>query len=104
MRACGALAGAQRARVAPRRPRGHDGRMFTAVKLLVTSEAYKGARGPRAGHSFCAARAARTVLRGASRGFAAVLVARLRRGVGGPASPRCWWRGFAAVLVTRLRR
>ena len=25
MRACGALAGAQRARVAPRRPRGHDG-------------------------------------------------------------------------------
>ena len=28
------------------------------------------------------ARAARTVLRGASRGFAAVLVARLRRGVG----------------------
>ena len=35
MRACGALAGAQRARVAPRRPRGHDGRMFTAVKLLV---------------------------------------------------------------------
>ena len=34
------LAGAQRARVAPRRPRGHDGRMFTAVKLLVTSGAY----------------------------------------------------------------
>ena len=43
-----------------------------------------------------AARAARTVLRGASRGFAAVLVARLRRGVGGAASPRCWLRGFAA--------
>ena len=42
------------------------------------------------------ARAARTVLRGASRGFAAVLVARLRRGVGGAASPRCWLRGFAA--------
>ena len=34
-----------------------------------------------------AARAARTVLRGASRGFAAVLVARLRRGVGCAASP-----------------
>jgi hypothetical protein len=34
-----------------------------------------------------AARAARTVLRGASRGFAAVLVARLRRGVGYAASP-----------------
>ena len=33
------------------------------------------------------ARAARTVLRGASRGFAAVLVARLRRGVGYAASP-----------------
>ena len=32
---------AQRARVTPRRPRGHDGRMFTAVKLLVTSGAYK---------------------------------------------------------------
>ena len=31
---------AQRARVAPRRPRGHDDRMFTAVKLLVTSGAY----------------------------------------------------------------
>ena len=37
------------------------------------------------------ARAARTVLRGASRGFA-----RLRRGVGGAASPRCSLRGFAA--------
>ena len=34
-----------------------------------------------------AARAARTVLRGASCGFAAVLVARLRRGVGYAASP-----------------
>ena len=33
------------------------------------------------------ARAARTVLRGASRGFAAVLVARLRRGVGYAALP-----------------
>ena len=42
------------------------------------------------------ARAARTVLRGASRGFPAVLVARLRRGVGGAALPRCWLRGFAA--------
>ena len=40
MRACGALACAQRARVAPRRPRGHDDRMFTAVKLLVANEAY----------------------------------------------------------------
>ena len=34
MRACGALACAQRARVAPRRPRGHDDRMFTAGKNL----------------------------------------------------------------------
>ena len=34
MGACGALAGAQRARVAPRRPRGHDDRMFTAGKNL----------------------------------------------------------------------
>ena len=33
------------------------------------------------------ARAAHTVLRGASRSFAAVLVARLRRGVGYAASP-----------------
>ena len=40
IRACVALACAQRARVAPRRPRGLDDRMFTAVKLLVTSGAY----------------------------------------------------------------
>ena len=36
------MACAQRARVAPRRPRGHHDRMFTAVKLLVTSGAYPG--------------------------------------------------------------
>ena len=47
--------------------------------FLADGALNKGARGgPRAGHSFCA-RCARTVLRGASRGSAAVLVTRLRR-------------------------